>query len=91
VEESCRGKIQTEITSQKWEVRSRENDVSSIPAKADGHASLEDVERRHVESVLNQTNWMIEGERGAAKILNLNPSTLRSRMKNLGIKRPAKL
>jgi PAS domain S-box-containing protein len=50
--------------------------------------SLEDVERRHIESVLNQTNWMIEGERGAAKILNLNPSTLRSRMKNLGIKRP---
>jgi len=31
---------------------------------------------------------MIEGERGAARILNLNPSTLRSRMKNLGIKRP---
>lgn len=50
--------------------------------------SLEDVERRHIESVLAQTNWMIEGERGAAKILNLNPSTLRSRMKNLGIKRP---
>jgi PAS domain S-box-containing protein len=52
--------------------------------------SLEDVERRHIEAVLNQTNWMIEGERGAAKILNLNPSTLRSRMKNLGIKRPGK-
>jgi transcriptional regulator with GAF, ATPase, and Fis domain len=30
---------------------------------------------------------MIEGERGAAKILNLNPSTLRSRMQKLGIKR----
>lgn len=50
--------------------------------------SLEDVERRHIESVLTQTNWMIEGGRGAARILNLNPSTLRSRMKNLGIKRP---
>jgi transcriptional regulator with GAF, ATPase, and Fis domain len=49
---------------------------------------LEEVERRHIESVLAQTNWMIEGERGAAKILNLNPSTLRSRMKNLGLKRP---
>jgi transcriptional regulator with GAF, ATPase, and Fis domain len=53
-----------------------------------GVGSLEDVERRHIEAVLAQTNWMIEGERGAAKILNLNPSTLRSRMKNLGIKRP---
>jgi transcriptional regulator with GAF, ATPase, and Fis domain len=53
-----------------------------------GNGSLEEVERRHIESVLNQTNWMIEGERGAAKILNLNPSTLRSRMQKLGIRRP---
>jgi len=53
--------------------------------------SLEDVERRHIEAVLTQTNWMVEGERGAAKILNVNPSTLRSRMKNLGIKRPDRI
>ena len=52
--------------------------------------ALEDVERRHIEAVLKQTNWMIEGERGAAKILSLNPSTLRSRMQKLGIKRPAR-
>jgi PAS domain S-box-containing protein len=50
--------------------------------------SLVEVERRHIESVLAQTNWMIEGERGAAKILNLSPSTLRSRMQKLGIRRP---
>ncbi len=56
-----------------------------------GASSLEDVERRHIEAVLAQTNWMIEGERGAARILNLNPSTLRSRMKNLGIKRPERI
>jgi transcriptional regulator with GAF, ATPase, and Fis domain len=48
------------------------------------------VERRHIESVLVQANWMIEGERGAAKILNLNPSTLRSRMQKLGITRPGR-
>ncbi|HWC60258.1 MAG TPA: sigma 54-interacting transcriptional regulator, partial [Verrucomicrobiae bacterium] len=53
-------------------------------------AALEDVERRHIESVLKQANWMIEGERGAAKILDLNPSTLRSRMQKLGIKRPGR-
>jgi len=52
--------------------------------------SLEDVERQHIEAVLKQTNWMIEGERGAAKILNLNPSTLRSRMQKLDIKRPGR-
>jgi len=50
--------------------------------------AMEHVERRHIESVLNQTNWMIEGERGAAKILNMNASTLRSRMQKLGINRP---
>jgi transcriptional regulator with GAF, ATPase, and Fis domain len=50
--------------------------------------AMEHVERRHIESVLNQTNWMIEGERGAARVLNLNASTLRSRMQKLGIHRP---
>jgi len=61
-----------------------------IAPTPDSNGSLDDVERRHIESVLNQTNWMIEGERGAAKILDMNPSTLRSRMQKLGIKRPAR-
>jgi PAS domain S-box-containing protein len=52
-------------------------------------AALEDVERQHIIAVLVQTNWRIEGERGAAKLLNLQPSTLRSRMQKLGIVRPA--
>ncbi len=78
-----------EVGSQKSVGGSNEGLVTSVATGGDGGASLEDVERRHIESVLTQTNWMIEGERGAAKILNLNPSTLRSRMKNLGIKRPA--
>jgi len=56
----------------------------------DNNGSLDDVERRHIESVLAQTSWKIEGERGAAEILDLNPSTLRSRMQKLGIRRPAR-
>jgi transcriptional regulator with GAF, ATPase, and Fis domain len=64
-----------------------DNSTKTEPA---GNGALEDVERRHIESVLNQTNWMIEGERGAAKILEMNPSTLRSRMQKLGIKRPGR-
>jgi formate hydrogenlyase transcriptional activator len=52
--------------------------------------SLDDVERTHIESVLNQVRWMIEGERGAARMLGMNPSTLRSRMQKLGIQRPSK-
>lgn len=49
--------------------------------------SLEDVERNHILAVLDQTGWVVEGAKGAAKILRLNPNTLRSRMKKLGIMR----
>jgi len=54
----------------------KERPVEIAPASApENNGSLDDVERRHIELVLNQTNWMIEGERGAAKILDMNPST----------------
>jgi transcriptional regulator with GAF, ATPase, and Fis domain len=51
--------------------------------------SLEDAERKHVESILASTRWVVEGPKGAAQILQMNPSTLRSLMKRLGIHRPA--
>jgi formate hydrogenlyase transcriptional activator len=50
--------------------------------------TLEDIERGHIIRVLEQTNWVIDGKRGAASILDINPNTLRSRMQKLGIKRP---
>jgi len=50
-------------------------------------SSLEQVETRHIQSILQKTDWVIEGDRGAAKILDLHPNTLRSRMKKLGIER----
>jgi formate hydrogenlyase transcriptional activator len=77
----------SEVGGQKSEV-----DQSLVTSAATGKANgaLEDVERRHIKSVLTQTNWMIEGERGAANILKMNPSTLRSRMQKLGVKRPGK-
>jgi len=71
--------------------QAREVPPDPAPAPAVESGAMEEVERRHIEAVLAQTNWMIEGERGAAKILNLNPSTLRSRMKNLAIKRPERI
>jgi transcriptional regulator with GAF, ATPase, and Fis domain len=49
---------------------------------------LQAVERQYILQVLEQTYWRIEGEQGAAVILGLNPGTLRSRMKKLGIQRP---
>jgi len=46
------------------------------------------VEREHILRVLRETNWIIGGPRGAASILNIHPSTLRFRIKKLGIRRP---
>ncbi len=50
-------------------------------------STLEQVEREHIAAVLKQTDGVIDGERGAAKILGLHPNTLRSRMKKLDIVR----
>jgi PAS domain S-box-containing protein len=62
--------------------------LSSPPAPASSRIrSLQEVERQHIVDVLTQANWRIEGDRGAAKLLNLQPSTLRSRMQKLGIVR----
>ena len=47
--------------------------------------SLDTVIRRHIEKVLAATNARIEGPNGAAEILNINPHTLRSRMRKMGI------
>ena len=48
---------------------------------------MEEVEREHLASVLRQTRWRIDGPQGAARSLGINPSTLRSRIKKLGIRR----
>ncbi|TKB92651.1 MAG: GAF domain-containing protein [Nitrospira sp.] len=49
--------------------------------------TLEEIEHQHIVDVLEQTNWRVSGEKGAAKILGLNPTTLEARMKKLGITR----
>ena len=49
--------------------------------------SLEEMERNHVLAALDRSAGVIDGPKGAAKILNLHPNTLRSRMSKLGIVR----
>ena len=51
--------------------------------------TLENAERNHILRALNETHWIVHGKKGAAEILGINPSTLRSRMEKLGIRRPA--
>jgi len=67
------------------------NDDIVVPSCASNGVphSLEQVEKRHILDVLTQTKWVIEGANGAAKILELHPNTLRSRMKKLGLDRNA--
>jgi transcriptional regulator with GAF, ATPase, and Fis domain len=51
-------------------------------------SDLESIERGHLLRVLKKTNWRVAGKGGAAEILGLKRTTLQSRMKKLGIKRP---
>jgi transcriptional regulator with GAF, ATPase, and Fis domain len=52
--------------------------------------TLAAVERQHLVRVLQAAHWTIEGPGGAARLLGLHPSTLRSRMRRLGITRPSR-
>lgn len=49
--------------------------------------TLHDFERKYIIHVLQKTTWRVSGERGAARLLGMKPTTLESRMKKLGIKR----
>ena len=46
---------------------------------------LDEINRRHIRHVLKIADKKINGKRGAADLLGVNPSTLRKRMKKLGI------
>ena len=54
----------------------------------DENKSLEEIEREHILRILEKTEWKIAGPGGAAEILGINPSTLRSRIQKLGITKP---
>src|SRR6266568_1765736 len=65
--------------------------LPTLPAgKADPSTppiTLEEAERQHILSVLEHAKGVIDGPNGAAKILDMHPNTLRSRMKKLGVQR----
>ena len=58
---------------------------AQIPITPASDPSLDAITREHIVTVLEQTQWIIEGPNGAAQMLSLKPSTLRYRMKKLGI------
>jgi PAS domain S-box-containing protein len=62
--------------------------VESPPVIKTVH-QLEELERDNIVRALEHCSWRISGEKGAARLLGMNPSTLNSRLKALRIKRPA--
>ena len=61
--------------------------AASATAAPGDQGTIEALERNHIRRVLDRTDWRIEGADGAAEILGLNPSTLRGRMRKLGIRK----
>jgi formate hydrogenlyase transcriptional activator len=60
---------------------------ASAASAAETLTTFEEHERRYLRRVLATTNGRVDGPRGAAAILGMNPSTLRSRLQRLGIRR----
>jgi len=58
------------------------NTPAPVPS---GFRKLDTVVREHIEAALKLTRGRIEGPAGAARLLGVNPHTLRSRMRKLGI------
>ena len=79
------------ITSPDSTLRLAEPLRADLPQMLPSAASMAliDVERAHILRLLHANDWRIEGLKGAAKALGLKPSTLRSRMRKLGVTRTA--
>jgi transcriptional regulator with GAF, ATPase, and Fis domain len=62
------------------------DDLKKPPKElAKTHRTLAEIERDHIVRILEQANWRVSGKNGAAEILGLNRSTLRARIRKLGI------
>ena len=62
-------------------------DQGTVDEPDDALKDLETIEREHILKVLQKTRWKVDGEGSASTVLGLNPSTLRFRIKKLGITR----
>ena len=54
----------------------------------DGFISLEEHEKSHIRRALEAANWVVYGEKGAARLLQIHPEKLRYRMKKYNLKKP---
>jgi len=61
---------------------------NAIAESVQAGETLEQTEYNVITRTLKNVHWRVEGPGGAAELLNLHPSTLRSKMRKLGIERP---
>jgi formate hydrogenlyase transcriptional activator len=64
------------------------NATAAVAGNGGDGQTLEAIERKHIVDTLERSGWVIDGPQGAAAALAMRPSTLRSRMKKLGVTRP---
>ena len=85
VSDNNKFKLDEEFISQTVDLI-QENEPQKIPVQQS--KDLEEIQKDFILQTLQKTGWRIEGQGGAAQILRINPSTLRSRMRKLKIRRP---
>jgi PAS domain S-box-containing protein len=73
--------------SPKQSIKPHSNDNGGKPIRT--VRQLQELERENLLLALDAAHWRVSGKNGAARLLGIPPSTLQSRMKALGIKRPA--
>ncbi len=77
----------TTLTLRLDQYQSTQSAVPPTITTSDKLMTLSEAEAEHIRRALAHTNGVIEGPGGAAALLDINPSTLRFRMKRLGIRR----
>ena len=83
--------IERAVINSRGNVLRIQDELSGNPAEISSSSAgktLEQIERDHITKVLQDLNWRIDGPRGGARVLGINPSTLRTRMVKLGIRKP---
>src|SRR5690606_21029933 len=61
-----------------------DDDIGPVVRTAE---QMQELERQNIVRALEQCGWKVSGDRGAARLLGMHPSTLTSRMKALNIQR----
>ncbi len=73
------------ISFEKFGLNPKFEPASSLNQVHKTISKLDDTIEGHIRQALAATEWKIFGEKGAAQLLGMNPNTLRSKMKKLGI------